>query len=65
MKRSNEEKRQMIMGAGAAVGAGGGVALGLVMMQVLDKPGFFALGIAIGVTIGTVIAIAVAEDEEA
>jgi hypothetical protein len=37
------------------------VALGVVLMTILDHPGFYAVGIAIGLSIG--IAIGVALDE--
>jgi hypothetical protein len=40
------------------IGAGLGVALGLVLMNVVDHPGFFAVGIAIGLSLGTAIGLA-------
>lgn len=40
------------------LGAGIGVALGLVLMNILDHPGFFAVGIAIGLSLGTSIGLA-------
>lgn len=43
------------------VGAGFGVALGLVLSTVTDHPGFFAVGIAIGLSIATAIGVALDE----
>lgn len=39
------------------LGAGAGVALGLVLMNILDHPGFFAVGIAVGLSLGTAIGL--------
>jgi ElaB/YqjD/DUF883 family membrane-anchored ribosome-binding protein len=44
-----------------AVGAGFGLVLGLVFVRVLNHPGFFALGIGIGLSIGTTIGVALDE----
>ena len=57
----NESKKNQIIGTGIAVGCGFGVALGLVLMTILDHPGFFALGIAVGVSLGTTISLALAD----
>lgn len=40
------------------IGAGAGVALGLVLSTVADHPGFFALGIAMGLMFGVAIGLA-------
>lgn len=66
MNHSNKEQPNQSIGLGIAIGAGGGVALGLVMMQIFNNPGFFALGIAIGASIGTAIGAALGRqgDEE-
>lgn len=40
------------------IGTGFGVALGLVMMHILDHPGFFAVGIGLGLSIGTTVGLA-------
>lgn len=60
MNRQNDERRNQIVGTGIAVGAGSGVALGLVLMNVLNHPGLYALGIAIGVSLGVAISLIIA-----
>jgi hypothetical protein len=60
MNRQDDERREQIVGTGIAVGAGFGVALGLVLMNVFNHPGLFALGIAIGTTLGITISLAIA-----
>lgn len=42
---------------GIPIGSGFGVALGLVLANVLDHPGMFALGIALGLILGTTIGL--------
>jgi len=54
----HNSKRDEYVATGIAIGAGGGVALGLVLMNILNHPGFFAVGIAIGVTVGVTIGLA-------
>lgn len=51
----NEQRDNQNTGIGIAIGAGGGVALGLVLATILDNPGFFAAGIAIGMSLGGII----------
>lgn len=57
MNEPNGEKKQSNVAFGIVIGAGFGVALGVVMMNILDHPGFFAVGIAIGVSLGTTIGL--------
>jgi hypothetical protein len=45
------------------MGAGFGVALGLVLSSILDHPGFFAVGIGIGLCLGVTIGLALDERE--
>ena len=61
---NHKQTRSEIIGTAIAIGAGGGVALGLVMMQIFDHNGFFALGIAIGMTLGIMIGALVARNAE-
>jgi hypothetical protein len=58
MNDSNDEQKTHYLTIGIPVGAGFGVALGLILMTVLDHNGMFALGIAIGLTLGTTIGMA-------
>lgn len=39
------------------IGAGAGVALGLVLMNVLNHNGFFAVGIGIGLALGVAVGL--------
>jgi hypothetical protein len=59
----HNSKREEYVGTGLAIGAGGGVALGVVMMTIFDNPGFLAVGSAIGVAIGIAIGLALAAAE--
>ena len=61
MNSQRPERGSELLGGGIAIGAGAGVALGLVLMTVMDHPGFFAVGIAIGVSMGTAIGVALQE----
>ncbi len=62
MNHHNED-RWHHTGSGIAIGAGFGVALGLVLMNVLDHPGFFAVGIGIGITLGVTIGLALDQEK--
>ena len=64
MKQPHETNDHHYLSLGIVIGAGGGVALGLVMMTIFDNPGFFALGIAIGVSIGTAVGAALDQQGE-
>lgn len=55
MNGSHDEQKTQYLAIGIPLGAGFGVALGLILMNVLDHNGMFALGIAIGMTLGTTI----------
>ena len=55
MNEQNEQRQ--INYVGIPIGTGFGVALGLVLANILDHPGLFALGIAIGLTIGTAVTV--------
>lgn len=57
------KKREEMIAYGIPIGAGAGVALGLILQAVFDNPGFFGLGIAIGVSLGITISISLAERE--
>ena len=59
MNEQDEDRELKYLGI--AAGAGFGVVLGLVFMRVLNQPGFFALGIGIGLSIGTTIGVALDE----
>lgn len=48
---------------GIAIGAGAGVALGVLLMNVANQPAFFAIGIAIGLLFGTAVGIALDQRE--
>lgn len=57
---SNQSDRQSRFPAAAIpIGAGGGVALGVVLMNVMNHPGFFAVGLAIGLSLSIAIGLAV------
>ena len=58
--RDNEQNHRFLT-LGIAIGAGFGVALGLILSTVFDNPGFFAIGISCG--LGTGLSIGVALDE--
>lgn len=58
MNGSNDEGNSQFLGTTIAIGAGFGVALGLVLMNVADHPGFFAVGISMGLIFGTAIGLA-------
>jgi hypothetical protein len=61
MNGQNNHRPQKYLSIAIPIGAGAGVALGLVLMNVLDHPGFFAVGIAIGLSISTAIGVALDE----
>lgn len=60
MNGNDKARRNEIISSAIAIGAGGGVALGLVLAQLLDHVGFMSVGIAFGVCLGLVIGIAIA-----
>jgi hypothetical protein len=55
-QHTSQDKEQIW--ASIPIGAGFGVALGLVLMDIFDNPGFFAVGIGIGLCLGTTIGLA-------
>jgi hypothetical protein len=58
MNQKRNEQKQRYLSGGIPLGAGFGVALGLVLMDIFDNPGFFAVGIGIGLCLGTTIGLA-------
>lgn len=64
MNGNDKARWNEIVGSAIAIGAGGGVALGLVMAQILGHVGFMAVGIAIGFCLGLVIGIFIANQSE-
>jgi len=58
MNEQRNKQSQRYLSAGIPLGAGFGVALGLVLMNIFDNPGFFAVGIGIGLCLGTTIGLA-------
>jgi hypothetical protein len=58
MNEEHNEQQQQTVGSSLPIGAGAGVALGLVLMDILDHPGFFPVGITIGLCLGLVIGLA-------
>ena len=63
MNEQRNKQSQRYLSAGIPLGAGFGVALGLVLMNIFDNPGFFAVGIGIGLSLGTTIGLALDERE--
>ena len=62
MNDQQNDKRAEIVATSMAIGTGGGVALGLVLMPAFGN-GFFAVGIAIGTTIGVTIGLLLARQQ--
>ncbi|MCA9984786.1 MAG: hypothetical protein KDE59_10850 [Anaerolineales bacterium] len=60
MNGNDKARRNEIIGSAIAIGAGGGVALGLVLAQILGHVGFMSVGIAIGLCLGLVIGLFIA-----
>ena len=60
MNGNDKARRNEIIGSAIAIGAGAGVALGLVLAQIMDHVGFMSVGIAIGLCLGLVIGIFIA-----
>lgn len=56
-KSKHQDREQRHLSAGIPLGAGFGVALGLVLMDIFDNPGFFAVGIALGLCLGMIIGL--------
>lgn len=63
MNGPEEDRKSQVVAVAIPIGAGAGVALGVVLMKVADNPGFLALGIAIGVTFGVAIGLALSARE--
>jgi ElaB/YqjD/DUF883 family membrane-anchored ribosome-binding protein len=58
MNEEHNQQEQRHVWSSIPVGAGFGVALGLVLMNILDRPGFFPVGIGVGLCLGMVIGLA-------
>ncbi len=64
MKKPNHEEERQYLAVCIPIGAGAGVALGVVLMNILDHPGFMAVGIAVGLCLGVVIGLVLDLREE-
>ena len=57
MNEPQDKRRTELLSYTIPIGAGLGVALGLLLMTILDHKGLFGLGIAIGLAIGVTVGL--------
>lgn len=56
-KPNSEEEERQYLAVCIPIGTGAGVALGVVLMNILERPGFLAVGIAVGMCLGVTIGL--------
>ena len=57
MNEPQDKQKTKLLSYTIPIGAGLGVALGLLLMTILDHKGLFGLGIAIGLTLGVTVGL--------